>query len=65
MLSGHKRGVWSVAFSPIEKHVATASGDSTIKIWHQTEGYCLRTLEGHILTILKIAYLSNGKQVLF
>lgn len=32
-LRGHKRGIWCVAFSPVDKCLATASADSTIKIW--------------------------------
>ena len=30
---GHKRGIWSIAFSPVDKAVATASGDAAVKIW--------------------------------
>jgi len=30
----HKRGVWDVEFSPIDKLLASASGDGTIKIWN-------------------------------
>ena len=30
-LRGHKRGVWAVAFSPVDQVVATASGDKTIR----------------------------------
>lgn len=27
-LKGHKRGIWAVAFSPVDQAVATASGES-------------------------------------
>lgn len=30
-LRGHKRGVWAVAFSPVDQVVATASGDKTLR----------------------------------
>ncbi len=26
-LKGHKRGIWAVAFSPVDQAVATASGE--------------------------------------
>lgn len=51
---GHKRGVWSVAFSPIDRVVASASGDRTIKIWNTNSGACVRSIEGHGAAILKV-----------
>ena len=32
-LRGHTRGVWCVQFSPVDKLLASASADTTIKIW--------------------------------
>ena len=62
-LSGHKRGVWAAAFSPLEQIVATASGDKTVKLWSIKDGSCLRTLQGHNASVLKLQYLLNGLQV--
>lgn len=31
-LKGHKRAVWALAFSPIDKALASSSGDMTIKV---------------------------------
>jgi U3 small nucleolar RNA-associated protein 13 len=42
IFKGHKRGVWSVRFSPTEKSLATASGDRTIKLWNITDFSCLK-----------------------
>jgi len=39
---GHKRGVWSAAFSPVDLVVATSSGDKTIKIWSLSDFSCLK-----------------------
>lgn len=42
LLKGHKRGVWSVKFSPTEQCVATASGDQTIKLWNINDFSCMK-----------------------
>ena len=62
-LSGHKRGVWAAAFSPVEQAIATSSGDRTIKLWSLKDGTCLRTFQGHTASALRLLYLSSGTQV--
>ncbi|KAI9739689.1 MAG: U3 small nucleolar RNA-associated protein 13 [Cirrosporium novae-zelandiae] len=70
VLRGHKRGVWAVKFSPSfvppltieggQSHrnlILTGSGDKTIKIWSLGDYSCLRTLEGHTASILKVVWL--------
>jgi WD40 repeat protein len=46
-LEGHSSRVDSVAFSPDSARLASASYDSTVKIWNASSGKCLQTLEGH------------------
>ena len=73
ILRGHRRGVWSVRFAPKETPsitgekgpasasrglVLTASGDKTVKIWSLTNYSCLRTLEGHSNSVLKVLWMS-------
>ncbi|KAI1262428.1 WD40-repeat-containing domain protein [Xylariaceae sp. FL1019] len=72
ILRGHRRGVWSVCFAPLNtpvlqgeqgsvagKGVAiTGSGDKTIKLWSLTDYTCLRTFEGHSNSVLKVAWLN-------
>lgn len=41
---GHKRGVWSVQFSPIKRLLATGSGDKTIKLWNLQDFSCLKVM---------------------
>ena len=72
ILRGHRRGVWSVAFAPkdcppisgdngpISSNrglVLTGSGDKTIKIWSLNDYSCLRTLESHTNSVLKVLWL--------
>ncbi|SMR55056.1 unnamed protein product [Zymoseptoria tritici ST99CH_1E4] len=73
VLRGHKRGVWTVAFSPLgmpalttgdsgaastaRGMVVTGSGDKTVRIWSLTDYSCLRTFEGHANSVLKVVWL--------
>ncbi|KAJ5673806.1 hypothetical protein N7462_009245 [Penicillium macrosclerotiorum] len=71
ILRGHKRGVWSVRFSPknipivnaeggtstSRGLVATASGDKTVKLFSLSDYSCLLTFEGHTNSVLKVIWL--------
>lgn len=71
ILRGHKRGVWSVQFSPSDIPtlkgddgpvtgkgvVLTGSGDKSIKLWSLADYTCIRTFEGHSNSILKVTWL--------
>lgn len=60
-LKGHKRGIWSVEFSPVDRCVLTASGDKTIKMW-TLDGSCLKTFEGHTSSVLRASFITRGTQ---
>ena len=62
-LKGHRRGVWSAQFSPVDQCVLTGSGDATIRLWALADGSCLRTFEGHGASVLRSAFVSAGTQV--
>ena len=64
ILRGHKRGVWCVQFSPVDQCLATGSGDSMIRIWALSDFTCLKTLEGHTNSVLQIAFVTRGMQLL-
>ena len=72
VLRGHRRGVWSVQFAPRDVPVIsgdadsvngnrglilTGSGDKTVKIWSLIDYSCLRTLEGHTNSVLKVLWM--------
>src|SRR5262245_46690491 len=59
--SGHSAGVTSVAFSPDFKIFASASGDTTIRLWDVATGKELATLEGHKFPISGIWFSPDGK----
>ena len=46
-LKGHAELVYSVAWSPDGKRLATASDDGTSKVWDAASGQELLTLKGH------------------
>ena len=72
VLRGHRRGVWSVKFAAKETPpitgdsgpasssrglILTGSGDKTVKIWSLSDYSCLRTLEGHTNSVLKVIWM--------
>ncbi|KAK1761026.1 WD40-repeat-containing domain protein [Echria macrotheca] len=71
ILKGHKRGVWTVRFSPQNTPaiqgeqgsvsgkgvILTGSGDKTIKLWNLSDYTCIRTFEGHSHNVLKVVWL--------
>ncbi|KOS19101.1 putative U3 small nucleolar RNA-associated protein 13 [Escovopsis weberi] len=76
ILRGHKRGVWSVQFSPANLPalqgedgpvtgkgvVLTGSGDKSIKLWSLSDYTCIRTFEGHSNSVLKVVWLGATTQ---
>lgn len=76
ILRGHKRGVWSVQFSPAalpalqgedgpitgKGVILTGSGDKSIKLWSLSDYTCIRTFEGHSNSVLKVAWLNMPKK---
>ncbi|KAJ9655545.1 U3 small nucleolar RNA-associated protein 13 [Neophaeococcomyces mojaviensis] len=72
ILRGHKRGVWSIKFSPAEIPalnlseggssgsrglLVSGSGDNTVKVWSLNTYACLLTFEGHQNSVLKVLWL--------
>ena len=60
-LKGHHGWVYSVAYSPDGKTLASGSGDKTIKLWDVATGKEQATLKGHTDEVNSVAYSPDGK----
>ncbi|KAF9461750.1 hypothetical protein BDZ94DRAFT_1323097 [Collybia nuda] len=61
---GHKNSVMAVAYSPDSQHIASASGDKTIRVWDAATGDAVgEPLKGHTDWVAALAYSSNGKHI--
>jgi WD40 repeat protein len=62
-LKGHAGGVYSVAFSPDGRRLATASDDGTVKVWDSQTGQDTLTLKGHGGAVWSVAFSPDGKRL--
>ncbi len=63
-LQGHTDGVYTVAFSPDGRYVATGSFDNTIKLWETATGKEVKTYggaQGHQKMVLSVAFSPDGQ----
>jgi serine/threonine protein kinase/Tol biopolymer transport system component len=58
---GNAGEVYSVAFSPDGKTLASGSRDQTIKLWGVSTGKCTTSLTGHTRVVHSVAFSPDGK----
>lgn len=63
MLKGHTKDIHDVTWCPDGTKVATASEDSTVKIWDSKFGLLQRTLVGHASAVQQVDWSPNGKWI--
>nr|XP_022919817.1 notchless protein homolog 1 [Onthophagus taurus] len=62
-IPGHAEAVISVSFSPNGRHLASGSGDTTVRFWDINTQSPLYTCKGHNNWVLCIAWSPNSKKL--
>jgi ribosome assembly protein 4 len=60
-LAGHTEAILSVAFSPDGSQLATASGDTTVRVWDMNTETPRFTLRGHTNWVQIVAWSPDGR----
>lgn len=59
----HLASIYSVAFSPDGKRLASASEDKTVKVWDAESGQEVFTLKDHTDQVTSVAFSPDGKRL--
>ncbi len=63
-LSGHTDPVYSIAWSPDGKTIATAGFDNTVRLWDAGTRKEIKKFDGHSKLVLTVAFSPDGKELL-
>ena len=60
---GHSDWVWSAAWSPDGRRIASASGDETAQVWDALDGDHLNRYTGHTASVYSVAWSPSGERI--
>ncbi|KAL6799000.1 WD40-repeat-containing domain protein [Trichoderma sp. SZMC 28013] len=62
-INGDFGRVWSAAFSPDCKTLATGCGDGMVRLWDPTTGMLIQSLKGNTNQVNSVVFSSNGQKL--
>jgi WD40 repeat protein len=60
---GHKGQIWTIAWSPDGKRIASGGDDTTVQVWDAVSGNMIRKYQGHTGGVYAVAWSPDGKQI--